>query len=1427
MDPNRSLGRLDSLLSLQLKASVERRLPVKVPLPLLLGGVSVRQIVSEIEKQLPERPAVTSPVPSTQPAATGPSEITFPLTDLQQAYWLGRTGAFELGNVSTFFLIVVELNNLDLPRFNNAWQRLIERHEMLRAVVRSDGRQQILPDVPPYKIAITDLRSHSEQARNKALADLQEAMFTRVLPSDTWPLFDIQAALIDANTTRVHIGLEALIVDGWSTALLFEEWAALYREEQPSLRVLHASFRDHVLGLQALEGTPNYERAKAYWTNRLDTLPHAAELPLVKSPSSVTQPRFTHRTHRLHPVLWSRFRKRAEHAGLTQSIALCAAYAEVISTWSGSRHFTLNLLVSNRGAAGADMSAVIGNFSATMLLEIDNRKAETFTNRAGRLQQQMWSDLEYSHFSGVRVLRERNRKQGSASHASMPLVFASTVHQGAGGEDTATGFIGHLVSMTGSGREVMSKIRTPQVWLDHQVYEDNGGLVVNWDSVDELFPHGMIDDMFHAYTGLLHRLASGEMAWTDIAPVSAPVEHRALYAGANATSAPVPDMLLHQLFEQQALVRANEPAIISPRRTLTFAQADAKARQVGRWLRESGAAPNTLVALVMEKGWEQVVAALGVLKSGAAYVPIDAGLPDDRMQQLLRDARVTLALTQPWHAHKVKNLEGIASLCVSEEHLEHLSSEPMPVAQKQEDLAYVIYTSGSTGIPKGVMIEHRGAINTICDLNERYSVGPTDRVLALSAMSFDLSVYDIFGVLGAGGAIVIPDSGAQREPAHWTQLMQTANVTLWNSVPALMEMWVDYVEGRRESVKSGAALRLVFMSGDWIPISLPGRIRALLPDISLVSMGGATEASIWSILHDIQESDGNLPSIPYGCAMVNQEMHVLNDALEPCPLWVPGDIFIGGIGLARGYWNDERKTNASFITHPRTGERLYRTGDRGRYLPSGEIEFLGREDFQVKVQGYRIELGEIETTLTRHPGVKAAVVTASGAKHGSKILTAYVVLEQDNPPSVTDIRKHLQETLPEYMVPKAIVTLPVLPLTPVGKVDRKRLPDPGLNARAEQAERVPPRTDVEKRLVAIWEDILAVSPIAIHDDFFEIGGHSLLAVRVMTRVREAFGRELPLSVLAESRTVEKLAEVLSRAGVDNRSRLVLLQPKGEEAPLFLVHPVGGDVLCYLELAGHLGPRRPVYGLQVSDRVDGSSDKTIPGMAAEYIAEIQTRQSKGPYHLGGWSLGGIVAFEMAQQLRARGESVAMLALLDVTPLHGDRFTETDDETLVNWFISDLAGLRGGELLPVSIGKGVSVEEHLRAGLESARKAGIVSSDIGVEQLRQYFHVFRSNLRAMFRYLPQPYSGSVVLFRATDGELGDRISAADPTGGWAGLALLGCRTYDVHGSHYSVIREPGVRTVAQHLKAHLNGTAVQRIEIPIFRQLSSGLPGNSTL
>lgn len=908
----------------------------------------------------------------------------FPATGLQSAYLLGRQDFFELGNVSCQSYVEFEGQAISVQRLTTAWQELIRRHEMLRAVFNEDGSQRILEEVPDYVIPVLDLRDRPRDQLDKELAELRKTMSRQVLDPEKWPLFDLKAVLTDDETVRFLISIDMLIADFFSIRILFNELFKLHNYPEQSPVSLSASFRDYVMmSEQRLPESEQYQKSRAYWMDRLPLLPPAPALPLAQDPSKVQNPGFSRHSYTLGPKDWQGLKQLAQNYSVTPSAALLTVYADILGAWSNQAHFTLNLTILNRLPVHPEIMDVVGDFTSVNLLEVDLERRQPFLRRAKGIQNRLWDDLEHRYFDGVSVLREMSGN--GASRVSMPVVFTSTIGMGSETAEVPQGF--------GVGDMIYSITQTPQVWLDFQLGEMDGTLMLAWDYVEDLFPEGMLAEMFNVFQARVHALAHNESAWEEVSFGLVPEAQARVREAANRTETPVEERLLHQLFEDRAVERPDHVAVKSGDITLRYKDLSRRSNILAHLLREKGMVPNRLVAVVMEKGWEQVVAVLGILKAGGAYLPIDPSIPELRLRHLLEHGETDLVLTQERMLDRIP--DHLTRIPVDTMPHRTEWESPLDGLQKKEDLAYVIYTSGSTGQPKGVMINHAGAVNSVVDINRRFGVGAQDVVLGLSNLNFDLSVYDIFGTLAAGGTLVLPESDQEKEPGHWIDLMQREKITIWNSVPAFMEMLLQEMTVTDDPFLDKIDLRLVLLSGDYIPPRLAQNVHTLFNPVSCISLGGATEASIWSIFYPVGPEDFNDGDIPYGRPLANQRFHVLDSVMEPCPDWAAGDLYIAGMGLAKGYWRDEAKTTDVFIRHPISGERLYRTGDIGFYRPDGNIRFIGRKDAQVKIRGHRIELGEIQATIRQYPGVKDAVAAVFEDGNRSRQIAAHVVAEKE------------------------------------------------------------------------------------------------------------------------------------------------------------------------------------------------------------------------------------------------------------------------------------------------------------------------------------------------------------------------------------------------------------------------------------------------
>ncbi|GAA2136225.1 non-ribosomal peptide synthetase [Kitasatospora kazusensis] len=912
----------------------------------------------------------------------------FPLTDVQSSYLLGRSGAYEYGGVGCQAYLEVRFPAFDPQRVGAAWRQLIARHDALRTVVHPDGHQQVLAEVPELPVPVADLRAASPAAREQAVERTRAELATRDYESDRWPLHELRVTRTDRDLL-VHLSIDLLICDYASVQLLLGELELLCLRPgaappEPSVR-----YRDYLAAERRLRES-SFERDRAYWWSRLeedgpDALAPAPALPVRTRGAGRGTPCFERLQARLDGPGWQDLRRRAAAHRVTPTVALLTAYAEVVGRWSGSSRFTLDLPMFHRLPLHPEVGSLVGDFTSVELLTVDRSAGGSFAERAAAVQARLWQDLDHPMCSGVEVLRELGRRRGQEA-ALMPVVFTSTVGLG----DGAAGDAPRLHE----GEIVLGSSRTPHVWIDCQVMEHRDDLLLGWDVRRDVFPDGLAEEAFAAFEAAVRRLAAEDRAWTAPSLVELPAAQRARRERANRTARPLPDALLHAGVVAQALATPDRTAVLAGTVELTYRQLLDQAVVVAEALAAEGDRAGLLVGVVMDKGWEQVAAVLGTLLAGAAYLPVDTDQPAARRDAMLADAGVRTVLTQPWLAAGLP--AGLRVLAVDGTRTTPAGPVPQP-ATAPDDLAYVIYTSGSTGAPKGVMVSHRAALNTVQDVNDRHAVGPDDRVLGLAALGFDLSVYDLFGPLSRGGCLVLPEAGRRADPAHWAELITRHGVTLWNSVPAQLEMLDDYLGTDRAAAPS--SLRLALLSGDWIPVPLAERFGRRLPGCALVGLGGATEAAIWSIAHPIDPQRTSGPSVPYGRPLANQGWHVLDAELLDSPEHVPGELYITGAGLALGYLGDAARTAERFRTHPRSGERMYRTGDLGRYLPDGGIELLGRIDDQVKIRGHRVEPAELAAAVEAHPAVASAVALSTGDDPARRRLAAFATTVRADRPA--------------------------------------------------------------------------------------------------------------------------------------------------------------------------------------------------------------------------------------------------------------------------------------------------------------------------------------------------------------------------------------------------------------------------------------------
>jgi amino acid adenylation domain-containing protein len=1297
--------------------------------------------------------------------------------------------------------MVCELReDLQVPAFLDAWRRVVDRHPVLRSCFRwEDVSEPALVVHPGVELPV------EQQDWRGVPADEQEGLLEALLEGDRRRGFDLARPPLlrltllrraDGHYTCVWTYHHALL-DGRSHTLVlnevFADYEALLRGED-----WHPArprpYHDYIDWLRQQD----WSRSADFWKGFLQGF--RAPTPLLAvAPAPGTafpaEPMHGTRKHRLSAELTAALEAFARAHELTVNTLLQGAYAALLSRYSGEEEVVFGATRACRRSALEGAGRMVGVLINT--LPVRARLAP-----------------ETTAFSLFRELRAQSL--ALRSHEHTPLVYVqqwSEVAQGASLFDSILVFESY--ELTPTLRQEGETWKNREFYLLEETYYPfvlcaYGGRELLLKALYQRprFDDATIDRLFgHLQTLLQGMLAHPEQRVAAL-PVLTEAEFQQVVHAWNDTAADFPrDRCLRQLFEDQARKTPEAVAVAFEGWETTYRELNERANRLAHYLRGLGVGPGVLVGVCLERSAEMIVGVLGITKAGGAYVPLDPAYPRDRLAFMLEDTQAPVLLTQgkfldrlPETKARVVNLDGLGDTLAAQ------STEDPVSGVTAQDLAYIIYTSGSTGKPKGVVLRHGPVVNLIDWVNRTYRVGPGDRVLFVTSLNFDLSVYDIFGVLGAGATIRIASGGELREPERLLQILCEEPITFWNSAPPQLQQLAPFFANARPA-PGQKGLRLVFLSGDWIPVPLPDAIRAIFRGAQVVSLGGATEAAIWSNYYPIGTVDPKWPSIPYGKPIQNARYHVLDRNLNPVPVGVPAELYIGGLCLADGYLNRPELTQEKFIADPfgqEPGARLYKTGDLARYFPDGNLEFLGRMDFQVKIRGFRIELGEIEADLAQHAAVRECLVTALKDESGDRYLCAYYVPRPGPRPGAGELRRFLQEKLPAHMVPGHFVALEAFPLSPNGKIDRKALPPPQQGAGERQAERVviPGRNDAERDLITIWEDVLKVKPVSATDNFFDLGGHSFLAAVLIARVRRQLGHTLPLGTLFEAPTVEKLAGVINHTlETGSDSSLVPLHEEGPRPPLFMIAGVGGHVFTFHKFARLLGDERPVYGVKAIG-VDGTGQApdTVEAMAAHYVQEILAVRPQGPYVVSGFSIGAVVALELALQLRALGHKVPALVVFDMFAPGYPRKLPRHKRLWIH--------LRNFLTLPFREKKAYVSErlDKLRVRVRhwTGRDIENAPEIQGVEGLEQgtLKRVWLALMTARSRYRPQrKFDGRVLLFKAEKGFHWPGTEMSDPLMGWGELTTGGVEEYVIPGEHTEVFADKNITRTASELNASL--------------------------
>ncbi|HEY0077786.1 MAG TPA: amino acid adenylation domain-containing protein [Pyrinomonadaceae bacterium] len=1271
---------------------------------------------------------------------------------------------------------------LDVEALQRSLHELVRRHESLRTsfpLVGGEPAQRIEPRAFVALLAM-DLSQYAEAEREERLRRIATEEARLHFDLKRGPLFRSNLLKLAEDDHALIFNMHHIISDGWSIGILIRELATLYdafAAGKPSpLEELPVQYADFAVWQRGWLTGEGLALQLDYWREKLSGA-SVLQLPTDRPrPPAQTFPGANSRRV-LPPQLSAALQDLCRREGATLYMLLLAAFQTLLHRYTNQTDIVVGTPIAGRNHA--EIENLIGFFVNTLVLRTDVSGNPTFRELLGRVREVALGAYAHQDVPFEKLVEELNVERDPSRTPLFQVLFAM--------QNAPRPELKLDAGLSFDAVEIEGGAAKFDLSLTFQ--ETAAGLVANVEYNTDLFDASTAERMLRHLEILLEAVVANPDERISAVTILTGEERARTQATPYQESLQDGSATIQELFERQVEKTPDAVALISGDERISYGELNARANRLARYLRSSGVGAETLVGILSGRSTEMVVALLAVLKAGGAYVPLDPQYPQERIAFMLEDASVSVLITEralverlPAHAARVVLLD-------EPEVFSSESAENLNAKVAGENLAYVIYTSGSTGRPKGVAIVHRSAVELLRWASTQFNEAELSGVLASTSICFDLSIFELFAPLSTGGKIVLAENALAL-----AELRAADEVTLINTVPSAMA----------ELVRVGglpASVRTVNLAGEPLKQALVRQVYRHEHVERVVNLYGPSEDTTYSTVAVQPRGAKHEPTI--GRPITNTEVFVLDEHLQLVPVGVAGELYIGGSGLARGYLNRPELTAERFIPNPfgeAIGERLYRTGDLARRLADGEIEFLGRVDYQVKIRGFRIELGEIEAAIGRNAGVGEAVVLAREDAPGDRRLVAYAVAREGASLSVEELRGYLKTKLPEYMIPSAFVVLDAFPLTPNGKIDRKALPAPATERDEASSTFVAPRNEQEAQLARLWEEVLQVRLVGVRDNFFDLGGHSLLAVKLFSRIEEETGSTLPLSTLFESATVESQVKMLrSRVAARTETSLVPIQPRGSRPPLFCAHSWGGNVLAYKELSRRLGEDQPVYGFQARgvERKE-NPHRSIQEMAAAYLSELRGVQPKGPYQICGWSSGGLIAFEMAQQLEEQGEHVGLLALVDSYDPTPNFIRAGRGETLARRASAFVTLAQITTYTGQTVFANVRYDEEVGVYYKAPASLGLGQSR---QYLREYVDYYLHFDRAIKSYLPRPFGGRVLHFW-TPGTIAKAKPAALEA--WRELARGGFEIEEVPGEHFTILKEPNVGVLAEKLAERLSQT-----------------------
>ena len=1351
--------------------------------------------------------------------------FVFPASFAQQRLWF----LSQLAPNNPFYNVATAIRltgNLNLLALQQTFNEIVRRHEVLRTTFAMEKGQlnQVIAENANIKVKIVDLQ-HLPVNEREATAKQQAIAFSRLpfnLSADL--LLRVTIFQLDVNDAILLLSLHHIIADGWSIGALIKEITALYTAfctNTPLLPDLPIQYADFA-SWQQQELPKIIESQLPYWKTQLADLP-TLNLPCVKRSYAEGNrdrnpiARYKGATYKflaLSPSLSKSLADFNQQSGVTLFMTLLATFQTLLYRYTGQEDIAIGSPIANRNRA--ELESLIGFFVNSLVMRVNLSSNLTFQQLLAKVKKLTLNAYAHQDLPFEKLVQELHPERDLSKH---PLFQVAVSLQNT--PITAL----KLPGLTLNPFEIEDG--TSKLDLELHFRQSLAGLEAQITYSTDLFDRSTILRMAgHLQTLLTGIIANPQQTLAEL-PILTATERQQLLIDWNNTHQNYPDKCIHQIFEAQVNNNPKAIALVHDNNQLTYQQLNEQSNQLAHHLQSLGVVPDVIVGIYLEKSPLIIVAILGILKAGGTYLPIDPSYPRARSHFMLEDSQATILITQQSLSHDWEH-----KLVFIEDNAIALHNKYNPISLvKATNLAYAMYTSGSTGQPKGVLIKHHGLSNVVYAQRQIFALKPHHRVLQFASISFDASIFEIVMALTNGATLyLIPEKS--RLGASLTAYLRQHSITHATLPPAVLKTLVS---------EQLPALQTLILAGE----ACTGDMEKWAKGRRLFNAYGLTETTIWSTIAEIKDS------VSIGRAIANTQLYVLDSNYQPVPIGIPGELYIGGIGVARGYLNRPELTAKRFITNPFVETlqcnvsllKFYKTGDLVRYLPNGKLEFLGRLDEQVKIRGYRIELGEIESLLLQHSAIQAAAVITQETA-ANKQLVAYIVFNPNLTLATVQLRDFLKAKLPDYSIPSAFIVLASLPLTPNGKIDRNALKSSNNTKPLVQIQESPlnppilgdfksdspqnwgargiidrsftptnqsfiaPRNATESTLTRFWAQTLKLERVGIQDSFFELGGDSLLAIGLLEQINQHFQQNLPLSALFSAPTVEQFAPNIEKNYI--WSPLVPLQPQGAKTPFFCIHPVFGVVLPYYELATHLGKDQPFYALQPCG-LDGLQPPltSIPEMAAYYIKALRQVQPKGAYQLGGWSFGGLVAFEMAQQLHQAGEKVSLLAILDtLAPVPNNqpsfwdslKFLFTTVPQSIHPYLLDYWELICDSSTIPKTFEQIFSPQWWSSLLENATITHLFPQETRLRMLdeltlERIMRIFWANSQATLNYSPKSYPNAIALFKSNE-----PLTTTDTTLGWSQLTNS-VAIHSIPGNHLTMLKNPNVQALAKELNKYL--------------------------